>query len=440
MRQAPYATPSSVHLSHVAQQHTKGIASFRHNRFSPVAMKHIVKASFLVVLVWAAAFGSAFAQPDGEKIFKQICAACHKPTEVKGTGPGLKGVHERWGGDEAEMIKFIKQGIVGYVAGGGAKAAYILGVQTEMGGAIMPAQGVSVEEAQAVLAYIKAYVAPVAQGPPPADPNAAVDTTFLSTLNVLVGVLLFAAIAIIIIIAFVLVALRAKEQGTRFELGKVGDWLKNLRYNRFLGVTLGLLVTLFVVSFTIDEFRGIGLHQGYQPTQPIAFSHVTHAGKYEIDCQYCHIGVQVGKAATIPSTNICQNCHNERGGIVNGSVYGETELAKILVSGKTNTPIEWVRVHNLPDLVYFNHSQHVAVAGVECVTCHGPIQEMEKVYQYNVLSMGWCINCHRQTEVKQLNTNEYYRTIHAQFLGDEYNEEAVTAETLGGLNCSRCHY
>jgi mono/diheme cytochrome c family protein len=406
-------------------------------------MAHFLKASFIAVLVWAGSLSTAFAQPDGQKIYEQLCKSCHALDATKRTGPGFQGVHDRWGGDEAEMISFIRKGVVAYVASGAPKAAYIQGVQAAMGGAIMPAQAVSDEEAKAVLDYIKAYVPPVAAtggDGAGATAQAGPDAGVLGTLNVLVGVLLFAAIALIIIIAFVLVALRAKEEGTRFEISRVGKWLKNLRYNRFVGVTLGLLVTFWVLTYTIDFFRGIGLHQGYSPAQPIAFSHVTHAGKYQIDCQYCHIGVQVGKSATIPSTNICQNCHHERGGIVQGSVYGDQEIGKILASAKNNTPIEWVRIHNLPDLVYFNHSQHVAVAGLECTTCHGPIEEMEQVYQYSVLSMGWCINCHRQTEVKQLNTNEYYRTIHSQFLGEEYDEQAVTAEALGGLNCSRCHY
>jgi hypothetical protein len=185
------------------------------------------------------------------------------------------------------------------------------------------------------------------------------------------------------------------------------------------------------VSATTVKARSVGLHKGYQPVQPIAFSHKLHAGQYKIACQYCHVGVEKGKSATIPSTNICMNCHNY---IQEGSRYGTKEIAKILESWETGKPIEWVRIHNLPDLVYFNHAQHVKVGGIACQTCHGPVEEMEEVYQYSDLSMGWCINCHRQTKV-DLTANPYYERLHQAL-----KEKTVTVEQIGGLECSKCHY
>ncbi len=156
-----------------------------------------------------------------------------------------------------------------------------------------------------------------------------------------------------------------------------------------------------------------------------------HAGEYEIDCQYCHTGAIKGRSANIPSPNICMNCHTQ---IRSGTNTGETEIAKIVSAIETNRPIEWVRVHNLPDLAYFNHSQHVNVGGIECQTCHGPIEEMDVVKQYSLLTMGWCIDCHRTTD---LNTkgNEYYDN-----LLELHNNNAMKVEDIGGLECAKCHY
>jgi hypothetical protein len=132
------------------------------------------------------------------------------------------------------------------------------------------------------------------------------------------------------------------------------------------------------------------------------------------------------------------NCHNA---IEEGPKYGKKEIEKIYESYKNNKPIEWVKIHNLPDLVYFNHAQHVKVAGLECQECHGPVEEMEEVYQYSKLSMGWCVDCHRKKEV-DINKDDYYRSIHAQMREDlkQGKIQKITVEKLGGLECARCHY
>ncbi|RMG75013.1 MAG: cytochrome C, partial [Bacteroidetes bacterium] len=168
----------------------------------------------------------------------------------------------------------------------------------------------------------------------------------------------------------------------------------------------------------------------YMPEQPIKFSHKTHAGTYQINCQYCHSGASKSKSAWIPSVNVCMNCHKA---IQQGAQYGTEEIAKIYEAAgydpneaaytKEPQPIEWVRIHNLPDHAYFNHAQHVTVGNIECQTCHGPVEEMEVVYQYSNLGMGWCISCHRQEKVKSLGETTPY-----------------TVEDMGGLNCARCHY
>lgn len=152
---------------------------------------------------------------------------------------------------------------------------------------------------------------------------------------------------------------------------------------------------------------------------------------YEIDCNYCHTGVNKGKSATIPAANICMNCHNV--------IKQESpEIKKIWKAVENNTPIKWVRIHNLPDLAYFNHAQHVKVGGLECEKCHGPVKEMEVVEQYSPLTMGWCINCHRETVVKS-EGNAYYDKM-VEIHQANYGKKTMKVEDIGGLECSKCHY
>ncbi len=137
---------------------------------------------------------------------------------------------------------------------------------------------------------------------------------------------------------------------------------------------------------------------GYQPTQPIPYSHAVHAGKLGIDCRYCHNTVEYTARASVPPTETCMNCHK--------SILPDSEKLTLLKeSFATGKPIKWVRVHDLPDFVYFNHSAHV-MRGVGCVTCHGRVDRMEVVYQAESLSMGWCLECHRNPE-KYLRPKEF---------------------------------
>ncbi len=210
-----------------------------------------------------------------------------------------------------------------------------------------------------------------------------------------------------------------------------------------------VFLVIFVVgtiSFkgVIDGLYSIGVQKNYEPKQPIAFSHKIHAGQYEIDCNYCHTGAMKGKQANIPSANICMNCHTQ---IKQGTITGTAEIEKIYAAigfdPNTSTytgvtkPIEWVRIHNLPDLAYFNHSQHVNVAGIICQTCHGPIQEMDVVKQYNLLTMGWCIDCHRKTDVNTKGNAYYDKLVE---LHGSNGKKAMKVEDIGGLECAKCHY
>jgi hypothetical protein len=203
-------------------------------------------------------------------------------------------------------------------------------------------------------------------------------------------------------------------------------------------------------------FMQIGIDQGYAPVQPIHYSHKIHAGANKIDCKYCHSSAIKSKHSGIPSLNVCMNCHkniaeyNGEEDLANGYTkeFYTKEIAKLYeavgwddadqsYTGEEK-PVKWIQIHNLPDFVYFNHSQHVNVAGVECQTCHGPVEEMEIMYQHSPLTMGWCIDCHRETNV-DLENNDYYEKIHEE-LSKKYNVEKLTAAELGGLECGKCHY
>ena len=208
--------------------------------------------------------------------------------------------------------------------------------------------------------------------------------------------------------------------------------------------------------FVYGYLMQVGIDQGYMPVQPIHYSHKIHSGANQIECKYCHSSARVSKHSGIPSLNVCMNCHkniaeyNGEEDTENGYTkeFYTKEIKKLYdavgwdeenqsYTGNTK-PVKWVRIHNLPDFVYFNHAQHVQVGGVECQTCHGPVEEMEIMYQYSSLTMGWCINCHRESNVK-VQDNEYYAKIHNE-LSKKYGVEKLTVAQMGGLECGKCHY
>ncbi len=233
-------------------------------------------------------------------------------------------------------------------------------------------------------------------------------------------------------------------------------WIYFVSNNGFLKISATIFVLILVGYIGLNALMDLGIDQDYQPIQPIAFSHKIHAGDNKIDCQYCHSTAKHSKHSGIPSVNVCMNCHKSIAEY-NGPVTSErdkefydAEIQKIYdaigwdpenltyIEGYEEKPIQWVRIHNLPDFAYFNHAQHVTAGGIACQKCHGPVEEMEDMYQYSPLTMGWCIQCHRETSV-DLKGNDYYAKIHAQ-LADKYGVEKVTIAQIGGLECGKCHY
>ncbi|MBT6364689.1 MAG: cytochrome c3 family protein, partial [Bacteroidetes bacterium] len=241
-------------------------------------------------------------------------------------------------------------------------------------------------------------------------------------------------------------------------LDEAGWFWGRLINNKGFVTVATIVVTVLFLNQAYWWMSGIGVEQNYQPEQPIAFSHALHAGENQVDCNYCHSSARHSKHSGIPSANVCMNCHmyvdgseiTDASGNLKYDGESSPEIAKIYaaigwdgenreyIEDYEERPIKWVRIHNLPDLVYFNHSQHVNVGKLECQECHGPVETMEEMYQYSELTMGWCINCHRETEV-QFEKNGYYQDFHEE-LTEKYHGEKITAAKIGGLECGKCHY
>lgn len=406
--------------------------------------------SMSLVLLFAVATLHAQDVKEGEKIFKAKCTSCHK-VDRKVVGPALKGITETK--SEEWLIKWIKNSQA-LIASGDKDAIAIF---EEYNKSVMTSfTDLSDDQIKSVLAYIKAESAEKPKEEGAAGGAAAKDDNAnLFMIFGLLGIVVLAIVVIVVlnrvirtlerVIATNQAAVEAEEEpktNKKF-LAFAQGFVKN---KKLVGFAVLMLVALLAVGGW-KAMWNVGVHTGYQPVQPIKFSHQLHAGVNKIECQYCHGGAFKSKNASIPSANVCMNCHNT----ITGSEHydGETspEIAKIYRAldwnpetrtyGNNPKPIQWVRIHNLPDFAYFNHSQHVTVAGVECQTCHGPIETMEEVYQYSPLTMKWCVDCHKATDVKS--DNKYYEDLIKAHESIKKGEK-MTAAMIGGLECGKCHY
>jgi mono/diheme cytochrome c family protein len=391
---------------------------------------------FITLTTVTLSFGQDTAEGDvvlGEKIFKNNCAACHAYDNNVVIGPGLKGIEER---KDYAWIKSWINNPAAVIASGDDYAIKLYEKFNKIQMTAFPGFGDA--EIQGILAYVKLVneAVPVVEasvaGAAIVDADSKQGNFFsiiLVSLLVLMGFVLVALIAVLNLIGKL-------TQGEIEVINKRGfgeqikDTLKAVFQNPTVRNAIIVLFLLFGAKATFDGLYGIGVHQGYAPTQPIPFSHKLHAGDMDINCAYCHTGVYKGKQAGIPSASICMNCHN-------AIKQGSPEIQKIYTAIETNTPIEWVRVHNLPDLAYFNHSQHTNVAGLDCENCHGEIPTMEVVEQRHSLTMGWCIDCHRKTDVNAKGNEYYDKLVEAH---DATEVGSMKVENIGGLECARCHY
>lgn len=409
------------------------------------------KITFLsIILVGLFAF-SANSQ-DAKSLFNANCASCHA-MDKKLTGPALMGAYERWGGDRKKLTAWIKNSAAFLKTGD----KYANDLYKEYAGSAMNSFEGVLDEKQidAIITYIKDWK-PVATD---ASGNNMGTAAQESDSSLLYGILTL----ILAVVAFTLMQVNSNlkklsDDKEGFLVPEPIPFYKNKAY--IATAILGLVVVGGYL--TAKGAIGLGRNQEYTPEQPIFYSHKVHAGINQINCLYCHGGAQEGKHANIPSVNVCMNCHmtiNEYTGkdkliTADGKeVNGTAEIQKLYkYAGYTPgqpwdaskaTPIEWVKIHNLPDHVYFNHSQHVKAGKVQCQTCHGEVTNMGEMKQFSDLSMGWCVNCHRESKVQFKENGFYsiYEKYHQQLKnGGLDSTKGITVEKIGGTECQKCHY
>jgi len=389
----------------------------------------------------------------GKELFNTLCAACHK-LDARSTGPALRGVADKH--DRAWIYKWVANSSA-MIKSGDPEAVKLF---AENNNAVMtPFPQLSTGDIDNIMAYTSAP-APVAEKPAGAVAGAAGASDSGASNNVVLGLLIVVLGVLVFMLVLVNKTLRKVSAANGVEVpGKdsgVSLW-KAYAKNQFLVLVTVILLMLASSYFLYGYLMQVGVDKDYQPIQPIHFSHKIHAGDNGIDCKYCHSSARVSKTSGIPSLNVCMNCHkniNEFQGdkdstyVDHSKEFYSGEIKKLYdavgwdataqkYTGKQK-PVKWVRIHNLPDFVYFNHSQHVSVAGVECQKCHGPVETFEVMKQHAPLTMGWCINCHRETDVK-VEGNDYYKKIHDE-LAKKYGVVKLTAANMGGTECGKCHY
>jgi mono/diheme cytochrome c family protein len=389
----------------------------------------------------------------GKEIFNTNCAACHK-LDAKATGPALRGVGAKY--EKAWLYKWI-QNSSDLIKSGDAQAVKVFEENNKV--PMTPFPQLSEADIDNIIAYTMeekaAAPAPVAgeKVPGTADANAGGISN-----NVILGALSLVMAILIVMLVMVNNVLRKVAAANGINVApkepRVSLW-KAFARNQFLVLVSAIFLLLASAFFVYGYFMQVGVDQDYAPVQPIHYSHRIHAGSNGINCNYCHSSARVSKHSGIPSLNVCMNCHKNISEVSDTTATAEyskefydNEIAKLYkavgwdkenqkYTGKTE-PVKWVRIHNLQSFVYFNHSQHVTVGGIECQTCHGPVQTYEIQKQFAPLTMKWCIDCHRKTEVKT-EGNDYYKKIHEQ-LSKKYGVDKLTAAQMGGLECGKCHY
>lgn len=439
---------------------------------------------FLSLFVFSTVYISAQDAAAGKTLFMGKCASCHNIFKAT-TGPALMGLEERhkWA-DHKELLKWINNP-ASYMAAD----AYTQGLKTTYGGQMMTAfSDITLKNVDDIVAYINDEVKKKNAGPSEEQNTGA--TTPKGNSNAVI----FGIISLILgIIALILMQVNSNLKKMSDDAEGISRpepvaFYKNKVYIAMAAILFFIVGGYFVTKGAI----GLGRQTGYQPVQPIYYSHKVHAGINQINCQYCHSSVMDSKHATIPSVNVCMNCHKAINAYEKGpklytesgeEVNGTAEIAKLYQyagfdpknanswDASKAKPIEWIKIHNLPDHVYFNHSQHARVGKVQCQSCHGEITAMDEVKQVSELSMGWCVNCHRQTKVNfnyDSTGNKFY-SIYEKFhndlktseLGAVNDDKSLTAkqrkfkvdsimklvrmdsvrvQDIGGLECQKCHY
>lgn len=395
---------------------------------------------------------------DGKALFMSKCASCHA-LDKDLAGPKLRGIldAEPYGGDFAKLSHWVRN--VNKLV---ATDKHYQDLKTKFGGSVMTEFSVDALPEKDLEAIIKYTSTPVAAPTTPGGEGGAVEAPKGNNNGVIFGVIAL----ILAIITLILMQVNSN-------LKKMSDDAEGIQrpdpvpfYRNKVYIALVVLLGFVGLGYFVSKGAiGLGNQKNYEPVQPIYYSHKVHAGINQINCLYCHGSAWESKTAGIPSVNICMNCHKAVNEYTKGpklykengeEINGTEEIAKLYKAAGFNpqspatwdpskaTPIEWVKIHNLPDHVYFNHSQHVNAGKVQCQTCHGEITAMDEVKQVSELSMGWCVNCHRETKVNfnyDSTGNKFY-SIYEKFHNDIKNKklDSVTVKTIGGLECQKCHY
>ena len=391
----------------------------------------------------------------GKSLFNANCAACHKLNKNL-IGPALAGVSEKY--EKEWLYTWIKNSSA-MIKSGDERA---VAIWEEYNKAAMNAfPQLSNNDIDNILAYTDYKPEPVVAATALSSGTVQLEPQSSLSQDLVLVALIIILLVLITMLYLVNKTLRdiATRNGIVVEEKQIKPstpiWKLFIR-NQFLVFCSVVFFLLSSAYFAYGWLMQVGIDQGYMPIQPIHYSHKIHSGANQIDCQYCHSSARVSKHSGIPSLNVCMNCHeniaeyNGEEDLEKGYTkeFYTSEIKKLykavgwdeekrIYTGDVE-PVKWVRIHNLPDFVYFNHSQHVNVAGIECQTCHGPVEEMEIAYQHSSLTMGWCINCHRESNIK-VKDNDYYTKIHEE-LSKKYGVEKLTIAQMGGLECGKCHY
>lgn len=372
---------------------------------------------FLTLIVLTPAFYNSSNAQEGKDL-STVCMACHTIGGGKLIGPDLKGITERR--DEAWLIKFI-QNSQAMVQAGDPDAVAIF---QEYNNIPMPPNNLTDDQVRSLLSYIENYGG---EEPAKEEITEVVEESHASyeiqpdyikkaeARNY--GTIFYISLALFLIALIDLFVFRVVKA-------------------KFVHI-ITVLITLFIMGeIIIVEAQGLGRQQYYSPDQPIDFSHKVHAGQNKIDCKYCHTTADESIHAGIPSPQLCMNCHTV---VKNGTLTGTEEISKIPAAIQSGKSIEWIKVHNVPDHVFFSHAQHVNAGKIDCKECHGDVAQMDRIIQVNDLGMGWCIECHRTTEVDF--SNEFYKNyakLHAEL--NEGKRSSITVDAIGGNDCQKCHY
>jgi cytochrome c551/c552 len=425
--------------------------------------------------------GTFTAQAQGDALFKAKCASCHQPHK-NGTGPKLFQVRQKWtdgGAKEGSIYQWVNNW-----QNAAASDPYAQTVSTWAPSAMQAFPELKKEDVDAILDWVDSQPEPGTEGAAgvagasTTDPLATEEESSMGWIWIILGIIFFTIVVAVGGVRRQLKFAAADDAGepineslTYSEEFKTWAW----KYRLYVGLTSLVLVISAIVTLFLSGYS-IGVVEEYQPSQPIAFPHAIHTGTNGIDCKYCHNSVTLSKSAGLPTVNVCMNCHKQ----INGRTPAQQEqIAKLYKSagwdpagaGKytgKSTPIIWNKVHVLPDHVYFNHSQHVVVGGIDCKQCHGdmtkmvetakvqPVSELNKI-EGNIpltrptLTMGWCIECHGAKEIStgsiDTRNDGYYNEIHKRLLnndktlyGSYLKDGKVTVNELGGWECAKCHY